>query len=240
MPRTGSPFICSQLLRGSQLLRSIIILGAAQWLSGCEQSTSSPQASESRVQAVQASTTKGSTPEPTPETKPALAAGAKPRAAFCAGQELASKTFTPKQTPRKVAASGEAALPELNFSSKRWTWVNFWAAWCVPCKQELPLLLQWQNALRADLDFAFVSLDDDARQLDQFLADQPAAGLKSSYWLPDGPVRQGWLAAMDMTSEPELPMQLLLDPSGKVRCRIQGAVEAEDKASLERIVRGQN
>lgn len=221
-------------------LYAAVVLGAAQLLCGCEQNTSSPPASESRVQAVQASTAKVSAPEPATDNKPVLAPSTKKRAAFCAGQELSSKAFTPKQAPRKVAATGESALPELNFGAKRWTWVNFWAAWCVPCKQELPLLLQWQNALRADLDFAFVSLDDDARQLDQFLTDQPAAGLKSSYWLPDGPIRQGWLAAMDMTSEPELPMQLLLDPSGKVRCRIQGAVEAEDKAALERLIGGQN
>jgi hypothetical protein len=85
-----------------------------------------------------------------------------------------------------------------------------------------------------------VSLDDDSRQLDQFLAEQPSGGLKRSYWLPDGPVRQAWLAALDLSAEPELPMQVLLDPSGKIRCRIQGAVETEDQAALERLVREQN
>jgi hypothetical protein len=62
--------------------------------------------------------------------------------------------------------------------------------------------------------------------------------LKSSYWLPDGATRQAWLEALSLKAEPELPLQLLLDPSGRVRCRVQGAVEAQDLAALERIIRG--
>jgi thiol-disulfide isomerase/thioredoxin len=120
---------------------------------------------------------------------------------------------------------------------KRWTWLNFWAAWCVPCKDELPLLLGWQKELAAELQFAFVSLDDDERQLREFLERQPATGLQSTYWLPDGASRVAWLDALDLKTEPELPLQLLVDAAGAIRCRIEGAVEASDLAALQRIVR---
>jgi thiol-disulfide isomerase/thioredoxin len=115
--------------------------------------------------------------------------------------------------------------------------VNFWAAWCVPCKQELPILFQWRKALANDVRFRFISLDDDERQLRDFLGREGAGGLTSSYWLPDGAVRQAWLQALHLESEPELPLQLLIDPNGMLRCRVQGAVEPRDLAALERIVR---
>ena len=53
----------------------------------------------------------------------------------------------------------------------------------------------------------------DERQLRDFLLQQPAAGLQSSYWLPDGATRQAWLEALSLKAEPELPLQLLIDPS---------------------------
>ncbi len=100
------------------------------------------------------------------------------------------------------------------------------------------MLLQWQIALADDVHFAFVSLDDDERQLTAFLEDQGANGLQRSYWLPDGAARLAWLDALDLQSEPDLPMQILIDPEGRKRCTVRGAVEAEDRVALERIVAG--
>jgi hypothetical protein len=101
----------------------------------------------------------------------------------------------------------------------------------------LPILLRWRATLAEDLAVTFISLDDDERQLREFMAKQPAHGLTSSYWLPDGAARQAWLQALDLTTEPELPLQLLIDPKGAIRCRVEGAIEAQDLAVLERIVR---
>lgn len=204
----------------------------------CDDAGDAP--SKSRVQAVLAEPgSAGQAPEVKVTAEPA--ALPKPRAALCEGQlEGKPQTFDPKRVPTQLSVDGEARLAAdpLKKGAGRWTWVNFWAAWCVPCKQELPLLLRWQETLSERLEFRFVSLDDDERQLRDFLLQQPAAGLKSSYWLPDGAIRQAWLDALSLKSEPELPLQLLLDSSGRVRCRVQGAVEPQDLAALERIIRG--
>ena len=142
-------------------------------------------------------------------------------------------------SPEQQASGARAPLPKDPLpKSKLWTWVNFWAAWCVPCKAELPLLLGWQQKLQSQLSFVFVSLDDDSRQLASFLDAQPDTGLHQTYWLPEGEQRTAWLDALELDAEPELPLQLLLDPQGNVRCRIQGAVEAEDLKALQSILNG--
>jgi hypothetical protein len=98
------------------------------------------------------------------------------------------------------------------------------------------LLLGWKQSLQQQLELSFVSIDDDERQLRQYLEQQSETGLRSSYWLPDGALRAEWLAALGIDGEPELPMQVLVDPAGKVRCKVQGAVEAEDLAAVRQIL----
>ena len=207
--------------------------------SGCEGDAEAP--AKSRVQAVlatpgQEAASAGAAPT---EIKPSSEPAPKARPVLCDGQLKAKpKPFKPKKPPAQISVAAEVTLPAdpLKGSGRRWTWVNFWAAWCVPCKEELPLLLSWQGTLSQQLSFVFVSLDDDERQLRDFLTRQTATGFESSYWLPDGAARQAWLQALDLETEPELPLQLLIDPEGMLRCRVNGAVEAQDLAALQRIV----
>ena len=221
-------------------LPSVIVGGLCLLSAACDDADKAP--AKSRVQAVR-DESGGTTPRPEPSAAATVAktapAPAKPRPVLCAEQlGQAPATFKPKARAERRSLEGDSLPADPLKNDERWNWVNFWAAWCVPCKEELPLLLGWQSSLGKDLRFTFVSLDDDERQLSAFLADQPAAGLKSTYWLPDGAIRQAWLKALDLDSEPELPLQLLIDPSGKLRCRVQGAVEAQDLATLKKIVEG--
>jgi thiol-disulfide isomerase/thioredoxin len=215
----------------------------------CDTGSDAPP--KSRVQAVLTDPA-NATVEPQPEpqgaatgqlskaAKPGSDAPAKPRAVLCDGQ-LSGKPapFKPKSPPVRVSldSASELAKDPLQRERGHWLWVNFWAAWCVPCKQELPLLFSWQKALKDEITFRFVSMDDDERQLRDFLGRDGQGGLTETYWLPDGGVRRAWLEALDLQSEPELPLQLLIDPKGMLRCRVQGAVEAEDLATLRSILR---
>jgi thiol-disulfide isomerase/thioredoxin len=217
---------------------------------GCDSSGDAP--AKSRVQAVLSeeqpggATAAGSgagaaeriTPVPEPAPKPALPP-AEPRGPLCEGQLSAKpQPFKPRSLPVQRSADPGAELPEdpLKATRGKWTWLNFWAAWCVPCKEELPILFAWQQQLGSRVAFTFVSMDDDERQLREFLEKQPATGLRQSQWLPDGAVRQAWLEALGLRSEPQLPLQVLLDPKGMIRCQIEGAVEAKDLETLAAIV----
>jgi thiol-disulfide isomerase/thioredoxin len=159
---------------------------------------------------------------------------------LCDGDGNAKGRSLARTTLPIVDATGptkdESALPG---PRGQWTWVNFWAAWCGPCKEEMPRLAAWQDRLAragAPVRFAFVSLDDDARQLQEFLQKQPPNGVRSALWLADGPKRTALLAGLRMKSSPELPEQALIDPNGRVRCFMQGAVEDSDYAEVAGII----
>lgn len=134
-----------------------------------------------------------------------------------------------------MAPNANALSPSVAFGVGKWVWVNLWAAWCKPCKEEMPRLLDWQKKLSAGgvlLELAFVSLDDDERQLHRFLEAQPEGGVRASYWLPDGDVRGGWLSALGVKQPVDLPVHALFAPGGQMSCMIQGAVEERDFPAL--------
>ena len=147
--------------------------------------------------------------------------------------------------PRAALAHAEApgAAPvgdHIPTGGAKWTWINFFAAWCGPCREEIPRLKAWEQKLqKAGTPFAlvFVSLDDDDRQLGKFLDAQPLEGLRAALWLKGGAGRDAWLGGMKMKNPPDLPQQALVDPNGQVRCLIQGAVSDSDFPQLAAIVR---
>lgn len=165
--------------------------------------------------------------------KPTTAAVSAPARQLCVGQ---AQRPAPKGAVRSAAAPGAAGLPgTVPFGVGKWVWVNLWAAWCGPCKEEMPRLIAWKDKLSAAgvlIDLAFVSLDDDERQFQRFLENQPQNGVRASYHLPDGDQRTSWLAALGVKESPQLPVQALVAPSGQVACVIEGAVEDRDYPAI--------
>jgi thiol-disulfide isomerase/thioredoxin len=146
--------------------------------------------------------------------------------------------FAPKAPAQRVKIAGGRQLPTdpLQDAKGRWTWINFWASWCEPCKKELPLLFQWQKELKDELHVAFVSMDTDRRHVERFLEAQPDDGLKQSYWLSEGEERVRWRRLLRLRPLPELPMQLFVDPTGKIRCHVRGAVTERNLAFVKQLI----
>lgn len=185
-----------------------------------------------RREAVVSSAPPTKEPSPTQTTKPPR----KPRT-LCNGPAL-DKDFPSQSVGHGEAAGAEVLGTTIRVGHGRWVWLNLWAAWCGPCKEELPRLQSWQRQLSATTDFHYLSLDDDQRQFLRFLQQQPANGLRTSYWLPEGKARGTWLEQLGVEASPELPIQVLVNPRGKVHCVVRGVVEDEDFVRVREIVGG--
>jgi thiol-disulfide isomerase/thioredoxin len=214
--------------------RTFPILALPLMLAACDgQSSAPPPPPTSRNNAVLAASGKPAAP---PATAAAPTQKAPPRDP-CAGQK---DRPGPKGAMKTKSTSGAPELPAtIAFGAGKWIWLNFWAAWCGPCKEEMPRLIAWQDKLRKSgvlIDLAFVSLDDDERQLERFLEAQPPAGVRASYWLPEGSPRTTFLSSLNYKDTPELPVQALISPAGQLACSIQGAVEDRDYDAIAAFV----
>lgn len=222
-------------------MRRLLIPLVAAFALGCDEDDQRPAPASdnlaSRGQAVQAKP-QVATAAVSAKAPAAAHADSTPRA-FCSSSSPSSGKELPDQDLVQRSA-GLSPLPDqIPVGNGEWTWINLWAAWCVPCKQEIPMLREWEQKLSKGpkpLRLIFVSLDDDERQLSQFLTNQPTSGIKASYWLREGKERVEWLKALRVDPDTQLPGHFLVDPKGVVRCFISGAVEPADFPRLQQIL----
>ena len=218
--------------------RSCLVL--AFFSCGCDQSEKKPvTVTRERSQVVESTAAAAPAPAPTPSPSALAPAAQKPPRKLCEGQLAKPGRAFPKDKISRAAAPGERERPANLAPTGAWTWVNFWAAWCVPCREEMPRLKGWEQKLKSSgkaFALEFVTLDDDARQLEKFLAAQPPEGVRTSYWLKDGEEREKWMKSAGLEVDPELPSHLLVDPKGRIRCAFQGAVEDRDFPQLAALI----
>ena len=94
--------------------------------------------------------------------------------------------------------------------------LNFWASWCAPCREEMPLFSKWQQELGSrGLQVIGVSMDDDAREVEKFLATYPV-----TYPIVMGDAQ----FAGRFGGVLGLPLTYLIDGEGRVVARYQGEV----------------
>ena len=140
--------------------------------------------------------------------------------------------------PDSQARSGllEATLPDLAGRAQRldqWRGkvvvVNFWATWCLPCRDEIPAFIRAQQKLAPQgVQIVGIAID----QLDKVKPFASEMGINY-------PVLIGELDAMDLTREAGnrlggLPFTVLLDRSGKLVSSELGGITEE---KLDQLVR---
>ena len=124
--------------------------------------------------------------------------------------EVAPVTSLPR-----LDGAGEGSLADYR---GRWVLVNFWASWCVPCRQEAPALEAFQRRHGGP---GFTVLGIDSRDLsDDGLSFVQRFGL-SYPQLRDG---DGGVAEDDFGTT-GVPENFLVDPRGRVRLLQRGPVD---------------
>ena len=129
------------------------------------------------------------------------------------------------------------ALKEVMKPAGRPLFVNFWATWCDPCREEFPDLVKFAGEYKGRIDFITISLDDLAeikRDVPQFLssmkADMPAYLLKT-------PDEDAAITSLALPWHGALPFSVLYNEKGEVAYVRPGKIKPVDlKAELEKLV----
>lgn len=101
----------------------------------------------------------------------------------------------------------------------RWVLVNFWASWCIPCREEAPALERFQRQHGGP---RFTVLGIDSRDLTG-----DGREFVREYGLTYPQLRDGDGGAADDYGTTGVPENFLIDPQGKVRLLVRGPVSEE-------------
>lgn len=106
--------------------------------------------------------------------------------------------------------------------------LNFWAAWCVPCRKEFPLLKQVHGG---DAVVLGVVYQDSKRAAAAFMRDQGAnwPGLID----PEGDIAR----AYDVGAKPGLPVTIAIDAKGALVKRHIGELRRGDLEDLVAVAK---
>lgn len=110
--------------------------------------------------------------------------------------------------------------------------LNFWASWCGPCRQEMPLLDELAKRYgRAGFTLLGVNVEQDIGDAEKFLADTPVSF--PILWDPQSQVSK--LYDVDA-----MPSSIMIDRDGKVRYLHRGykpGLENEYKKQIKELIR---
>jgi thiol-disulfide isomerase/thioredoxin len=118
-----------------------------------------------------------------------------------------------------------------------WRWINLWATWCVPCVEEIPMLRDWQSQLAAAgvaMEVVFVSVDESAEAIEAYLRDHPDAPRELR--VADPEAVPAWVAEHGLDAGATIPVHVVVDPEGRVRCLRGGKVYPRDFPLVERLL----
>ena len=115
--------------------------------------------------------------------------------------------------------------------------VNFWATWCVPCREEFPDLVKIDEEYRGKIDFITITLDDPAelsRDVPQFLAEMKA---KMPTYLLYTSKESEVIGAISKEWSGGLPFTVLYNEKREITYAHQGVVKTDIlKAKINELI----
>lgn len=122
----------------------------------------------------------------------------------------------PQAQVERLEGSGEESLADYR---GRWVMVNFWASWCVPCKEEAAALNQLQEE-RGGPDFTVLGIDTEDLSPD-------AKAFVKRYGVSYPQLRDGSGDLADEFGTTGVPESYLIDPQGNLKEAQLGPVTKE-------------
>lgn len=158
----------------------------------------------------------------------AALAASEPASTRTGDSPLLGKAAPDLQGPSLLAGGDDFALGD---QDGRWTLVNFFATWCVPCRVEHPELVRFSatHAEVGDARVVSVVFSDDPDDVARFFAQEGG-----DWPVLDDPVGRAALE-WGVTGVPE---SYLVGPDGTVRAKITGGVRFEGLEDLLEQARG--
>ncbi len=162
--------------------------------------------------------------------------------ALMTGFYLSARYFSEPVVVSQPVAAGDlvgSVRPEFNLDSNKGKFItpddfsgqtlliNFWATWCGPCRQEMPMLMDLQRQYRSDgLQIVGIALDD-AQSASNFVK---TFGI--TYPILLGLEDVFTTSAAYGNEEGVLPYSVLVDKNGIVRWQYAGIIQQEQITSL--------
>ena len=135
-----------------------------------------------------------------------------------------------KLTP--VDESGYQAM--LKSNSGRVTLVDFWATWCAPCRQEMPLLGKLESRLR-DKGFRLVTVSaDDPEQAPAAIAFLKKSGISGTAYLRRAKDDDKFIISVEPKWSGALPAMFLYDRQGK---RVNSFIGETGMSTIEAAIK---
>ena len=107
------------------------------------------------------------------------------------------------------------------------TLFNFWATWCVPCRAEMPMLMELHTKY-ASRDFQVVGIAlDDVEQVNRFIAE---FGINYPILVGEADVMATTAAYGNVTGV--LPYSVLVDKNGIIRWQYAGEIQLHEVTML--------
>ena len=107
------------------------------------------------------------------------------------------------------------------------TLINFWATWCVPCREEMPMLMELHTEY-AEHGFQVVGIAlDDVQQVNKFINE---IGISYPILVGEADVMATSAAYGNVTGV--LPYSVLVDKNGVIRWQYAGEVDRDEISQL--------
>jgi peroxiredoxin len=131
----------------------------------------------------------------------------------------------------------EINLPDLNSGKKislaalkgKVVIIDFWASWCAPCKEEMPILESLYKRFKDQgLVVIGVSVDNETENAKKFLS-----AVKVSFPI----VHDGGKTVADKFKPPRMPTSYVVDKAGKIRFVHEGFRKEDGKKLEEEVMK---